>query len=107
MKKFTRWLIEIADDVLAYVLTVVGILFSNIVPMMKSNEPFALDIGAWRIAGSIIIAVLIVGKQEQLTPDEKGSTAKAREGRHKKFGSRMSNALAQGVMWSYIMNMAG
>lgn len=104
-KKFFTWLADVTDDVLAYVLTVVGILFSNIVPLMQSNEPFYLDIGKWRIAGAMIIALLFVSKQEQLPTDDKTNTAKAREGRRRNFAYRMSYALSQGFMWSQLMNL--
>lgn len=107
VKKVFHNIAELADDVLAYILSVVGILFSNIIPLMQSNEAFTLDLGAWRIAGAFIISFLLIGKQEQLSPDEEGNTAKARAGRKSRFWIRMSNALAQGFMWAQLMNIAG
>jgi hypothetical protein len=104
LKSFFKWLGDILDDVLAYILTVVGILFSNIMPLMQGNESFDIDIGKWRIIGALIIALIVVGKQEQL-PSDKETSAKAREGRRSRFFIRMSNALAQGFMWSYLANM--
>lgn len=103
MKKFRKWIVDIADDVLAYVLTVLGILFSNILPLMQSNEPFNLDIGIWRIIGAMVISILLVSKHEQL-PIDNETAAKAREGRRKNFGYRMSYALSQGFMWSMLVN---
>jgi hypothetical protein len=106
MKKVFRTLFDIADSVLAYILTVAGILFSNVVPLIKSNEPFTIDMGIWRIAASMVIAFIFVGQQEQLTADESGSNAKAREGRRKNFKNRMANALAHGFMWAQLINIA-
>lgn len=45
LKKFFSWLADILDDILAYILTVVGILFSNAAPLLKNNEPLVLDKG--------------------------------------------------------------
>lgn len=107
MKKFIKWFVDIIDDVLAYVLTVIGILFSNAIPLLKSNEPFSLDIGAMRIIAACIVALLFVTNQEKLTADETGSKAIAKQGRKKNFKARMINALSQGFMWSQVMNMVG
>ena len=106
IKTFFKWLIDALDDVLAYVLTVVGIMASTYLPMLKTGEPINVDIGVWKIALSAIVALMIVGKGEHLETDESGDKAKSKAGRKKRFWTRMSNALAQGVMWSQIMNMA-
>lgn len=100
MKKFWRDIFEILDDILAYVLTVVGILFSNALTLMTSNEPFKLDMGLWRIAAAMVIAFVFVGQQEQIKPDATGNKATSREGRRHNFKARMVNALAHGFMWS-------
>ena len=100
MKKFWKDVLEIADDVLAYVLTVIGILFSNALTLMSSNEPFTLDLGAWRIAAAMVIAFVFVGRQEQIKPDDNGNKVASREGRRRNFKTRMVNALAHGFMWS-------
>jgi hypothetical protein len=104
LKSFLKWLGDILDDILAYILTVVGILFSNIMPLMQGNESFDMNFGKWRIIGALIIALIVVGKQEQL-PAEKETLAKAREGRRRNFWYRMSYALSQGFMWSALVNM--
>jgi hypothetical protein len=96
MKKFLKWIANIADDVLAYVLTVAGILFSNVLPYLNSNESFAVHISAWRISGALLVALLITLWQETLKPDEDGSKVLSRQGRKKKFIQRMFNALLFG-----------
>lgn len=104
MKKLLKTMGDVADDVLAYVLTVVGILFSNALPLLKTNEPFSLDMGVWRIGAAMVVALVFIGHQEKITPDDEGSKARSREGRRKNFKIRMVNALAQGVLWSTITN---
>lgn len=108
MKKFYKWFVEIIDDILAYVLTVVGILFSNAIPLLKTNEPLTIDIGYMRIVAACIVALLFVTNQEKLIADpETGSKVIAKQGRKKNFKARMINALSQGFMWSQVMNMVG
>jgi len=96
MKKFWKFIINIADDVLAYILTVIGILFSNIVPLMQGNENIVININAWKISSALVVALLITLWQETLKPDEDGQKIKSREGRKKKFIQRMFNALMFG-----------
>lgn len=105
IKKFFKALGDILDDVLAYVLTVVGILFSNVVPMLKTNEPIVIDIGMMRIVAACIVAILFVSNQESVHEIDGETKAKAKEGRRKNFKKRMINALSQGFMWSQVMNM--
>ena len=107
LKKFFSWLADTLDDVLAYVLTVVGILFSNAVPLLKNNEPLILDMGMMRIVAACIVAILFVSNQESVGETEGETKAKAKEGRRKNFKKRMINALSQGFMWSQVMNMVG
>jgi hypothetical protein len=107
MKKFFKAFVDILDDILAYILTVIGILFSNVIPMLKTNEPLRIDIGAMRIIAACIVAFLFIKDQEKLAIDETGSKVNAKAGRKKNFRARMTNALAQGFMWSQVMNMVG
>ena len=106
LKTFFKWLGDILDDILAYVLTVVGILASAYLPLLKSGEAINVDLGIWKLALSAIVALMIVGTGEQLDDNDIIDKAKSKAGRKKRFWQRMSNALAQGVMWSQIMNMA-
>lgn len=107
IKSFFKWLGDVLDDVLAYVLTVVGILFSNVLPMLKSNDPISLDIGVMRIVAACIVALLFVNDQEKVGAADTETKAKAKEGKRANFRKRMTNALAQGFMWSQVMNMVG
>lgn len=104
INRFFKKLGDILDDVLAYILTVVGILFSNAIPMFKSGEAIVIDLGIIRIIVAMIIAILFVSDQENLGKTEGETRAIVKQGRRKNFRKRMANALAQGVMWSYFLN---
>lgn len=105
LKKFWSWFIEWADDVLAYVLTLAGILLSNGLAMLKTNDVIVLDMSPMRLVLASIVALMVVTRQEAIPNDPSGNTSKAREGRRKNFGIRMGNAIAQGFMWSQLMNL--
>ena len=79
IKNFFRAVGDVLDDVLAYVLTVIGILFSNVVPLLKSNEPLSIDIGAMRIVAACIVAILFVSNQESVHEADGETKAKAKE----------------------------
>lgn len=105
MKKIFKNLFNILDDVLAYLLTLLGILLSNGITMMKNNEEIKLDFSLFKILISAAVAFIMVVKQEIVIPDEQGNTIKAKEGRRKRFLYRMSNALAQGFMWTQLSSL--
>lgn len=104
LKRFWAWFIDWIDDVLAYILTVTGILLSNGLSMLKTNDAIVLDMSPMRLVLSAIIALMVVTRQEAI-PSEPTSKAAAKEGRRKNFGIRMGNAIAQGFMWSQLMNL--
>jgi len=105
LKKIWYKVFDVLDDILAYILTVIGILASNYLPLLKTNDPIDISITWWRVGLAAIMALLVIGKQESLDMDENGSTEKARAGRRKRFSTRMVNALAQGVMWSQLISL--
>lgn len=107
MQKVTRFLHKLADvldDVLAYILTIVGILASNYLADMKTHEAINIQLDWWRIGLSAVIALMVVGKSEQLDGDGE-MKSKSREGRKKRFLIRMANALSQGITWSVLLNL--
>jgi hypothetical protein len=106
IKQFWNKFFDLLDDILAYILTIIGILCSNYLPLLKSNEEININIGIWKIVLASIVALMIIGRQENLDIDENGSKIKAKEGRKKRFFSRMMNALAQGIMWNQLMQLA-
>jgi len=100
IKKFWSWFVDWADDVLAYILTVAGILLSNGLSMLKTNEAISLDMSPMRLVLSAIVALMVVTRQETVSSDPK-----AKEGKRHNFGVRMGNAVAQGFMWAQLMNL--
>lgn len=104
LKKFWTWFVDFADDVLAYILTLAGILLSNGLSMLKTNDAIVLDMSPMRLVLAAIVALMVVTRQEAI-PNEPTNKAQAREGRRKNFGIRMGNAIAQGFMWSQLMNL--
>jgi len=99
-RRFWNKFVDIFDDFLAYILTIIGILYSTYQPMLQTTGHISFDIDWQRIVVAAIGALLVIGKQEQLTPDREGDKTAAREGRKNRFVLRMINALGQGVLWS-------
>lgn len=106
IKAFWNKAFDIIDDILAYILTIIGIIISNYIPLLKTSGTIHIEADWWRLAISAIVALMIIGKQETLMLDENGSTDKAKAGRKKKFSLRMFNALSQGMAWAQLIDMA-
>lgn len=106
MKAFWHKTFDVLDDIMAYILTIIGIIAANYIPLLKTTSIIRIDVDWWRIAIAAIVALMIVGKQEVLDTDENGDKTKSREGRKKRFSYRMFNALAQGMAWQQIIDMA-
>lgn len=106
IKAFWNKVIDVVDDFLAYFLTIIGIMISNYIPLLKTTGTINIQADWWRIGISAVVALMIVGKQESLDTDENGSTLKAKEGRKKRFTIRMFNALSQGMAWQQLIDMA-
>jgi hypothetical protein len=103
---FISKLFDIVDDILAYILTIIGIVLSAYLPLLKNTSPIDIKLDWWRLGIAAFVALLIVGKQEELDVDETGSKNKSKEGRKKHFIVRMANALSQGVAWNTIIQLA-
>jgi hypothetical protein len=97
---------DVIDGFLAYILTILGIVISAYIPLLKSTNTINITIDWWRIGISAVVALVIIGKQESLDTDENGSKDKSKAGRKKRFASRMTNAVAQGIMWDTLINLA-
>jgi hypothetical protein len=105
LKQFGNKVIDFLDDFLAYLLTIIGILSSTYIPMLKEKGSINLDIDWGRFILAAVVALLVIGKQERLIGDSEGNTIKAREGRRKNFLLRMANALGQGMLWSQLSSL--
>jgi len=105
-RAFWKKFFDVLDDFLAYALTIIGIVAANYIPLLKTQAVIHIEVDWWRLAISAIVALMIVGKQEVLDTDENGDKTKSREGRKKRFSFRMFNALAQGMAWQQLIDMA-
>jgi hypothetical protein len=105
IKQFWNKVFDFLDDVLAYLLTIIGILSSTYLPLLKVQGDINIKVDLGRVAIAAVAALLVIGKQEQIVPDKEGDSVKAREGRKRKFLLRMINSLGQGVLWSTISNL--
>jgi amino acid transporter len=106
MKKFWKFIINISDDVLAYILSVSGVFFSSSYSSWKAKEEITLDFSFSVIALSLFIALLVTFWLEALKKDENGSKEKSREGRRKKFFFRMASAMLYGIAAPQIIDKA-
>jgi hypothetical protein len=102
LSRFLHKLADVLDDVLAYILTVAGIIASNYLPIFQRNEPLDIQVGWYKLALAALIAFVIVGRGEHLDADEDGTKTRSRIGRRKRFWSRMANAVSQGFMWAQL-----
>jgi hypothetical protein len=105
LKQFWNKVFDFLDDILAYILTIIGIISSTYIPLLKTKGDIDINVDWGRIAIAAIVALLIINKSEQLTPDEAGDKSKSKAGRKNRFLFRMINALGQGVLWSQITNL--
>jgi hypothetical protein len=104
-KKAWDRFVDVVDDFLAYIMTMAGILASNYIPLLKTGGMIDIKLGWGRIVLAAIVALLVVGKQEYI-PNKGDTAVAARAGRKSNFIMRMANALAQGMMWSQIVQLA-
>jgi hypothetical protein len=106
LKQFWNKVFDFLDDILAYILTIIGIIVSNYIPLLKTSGTIHIEADWWRLGISAIVALMLIGKQEALVADNEGSIDKAKAGRKKKFSLRMFNALSQGMAWAQLIDMA-
>lgn len=91
MKTFLKKLWDVADDVLAYILTVVGILAANYIPMLESGQTITIDVGIGRVVVAGLVALLVVGYSET-----KGDN---KDGKKSNWKLRYMNAIMHGLGW--------
>jgi hypothetical protein len=97
MKKIWKWIVDVSDDVLAYLLTVVGILASNYIPMLQTGEHINIELSIGRVIIAGLVALLLVGWQENKGDDKVGKKAN--------FKLRMINAVAHGLAWPTVLKV--
>ena len=99
--------VDVADDVLAYCLTVAGILAANYIPLLQSGQPINIDLGLGRVIIAGLVGLVLVGYQEQkgIVGADADTAAKVRAGKRANFKIRMINALMHGVAWPSILKI--
>jgi len=97
---FHRWLSETWDDVLVYVLTLLGVIMAQFLPALKSSADFDLTVTGPRVLVASVVALWLVLQDE----DTKGD-AIAKKGKKANLKRRLSAALTQGFTWSTLTGM--
>ena len=90
--------IDLVDSFFAYVMTVLGVVISNYIPELGKNSVINVKLDTVRLLLSAVVALMIVGQQET-----KGDPI----GKRKNFIPRMANALAHGIAWNSLIQIAG
>jgi hypothetical protein len=93
MAKALNKIIDLLDDVLAYALTVAGILVSNYLPDLSSKGKINIEIDVGRVILALIVALILINKTEKTD-----GKPESRAARRKNFVIRMVNALSQGAL---------
>lgn len=95
-----KFLAEAWDDVLVYVLTLLGVLMAQFLPMLKGSADFDIAINGPRLVVASVVALYLVLQDE----DPKGDPI-AKKGKKGAIKRRMSAALTQGFTWSTLTGM--
>lgn len=95
-----KWLTEFWDEALVYLLTLVGVLMAQFLPMLKAPDDFDIAVTAPRLIVASVVALYLVLQDE----DTKGDPV-ARRGKKGALKRRLKGALAQGFGWSTLTGM--
>jgi hypothetical protein len=102
MKRRTASILGFLDSFLAYIMTIVGVVFSAYLLPFESGNLGDVKISISSLAVSAVIALMVVGSQEYVPSDNEV----ARAGKRKNVFRRMGNAVANGMMWSQLITVA-
>lgn len=103
MKRRSAAILDFFDSFLAYIMTIIGILFSAYLPLFATGTLDTLKIKIPNLVVSAVVALVVIGKREYVP----GDNELARAGKRKNFLKRMGDAVAYGMMWSQIINIGG
>jgi len=100
MTKLTKWLSEAWDDVLVYVLTLLGVIMAQFLPYLKSVNDFDITVTGPRVLVASVVALWLVLQDE----DTKGDPI-AKRGKKAALKRRFSGAMTSGFSWSTLTGM--
>lgn len=100
MTKLTKWLSEAWDDVLVYVLTLLGVIMAQFLPYLKSSTDFDLTVTGPRVVVASVVALWLVLQDE----DTKGDPV-AKKSKKLALKRRFSSAMTNGFTWSTLTGM--
>lgn len=105
MPKTVRWFVEIWDDILVYLVTLLGVLVSQYLPVFKTGQAFDISTKVGPLIIGAVIALSFVLKDEEI-PQGADKTA-ARHGKRVNLRRRLSAGLSQGMMWATLTSSIG
>lgn len=96
----TKWIVEFWDEALVYLLTLVGVLMAQFLPLFKGGTDFDITVRWPRLLVASVVALWLVLRDE----DTKGDPV-ARKGKKGALRRRFSSALTSGFTWSTLTGM--
>jgi hypothetical protein len=105
LKRFWKWIVNISDDFLAYVITLGMILLTGEVNFVKEGSIVAMSQENAQMLSAGIAAFIILKWQESLDETNEELKARSKEGRKKHFNRRMVNAFMYGLAAPRIIEM--
>jgi hypothetical protein len=105
IKKIWKWIVDISDDFLAYIITMSTILMTGDVNFVKEGSIFAMSKENAQMLSAGIAAFMILKWQESLDETSEEVKMKSKEGRKKHFNKRMVNAFTYGLAAPRIIEM--
>lgn len=96
-----KFILDVWDDVLVYLITLLGVLASEYIKMFKSGSDFQIDVKFPQLAIASVIALLFVLQAEN---DNPGVTKEqAKKGKRLNLRRRLSLGLLHGMVWTQIV----
>jgi len=105
IKRFWKWIVNVADDFLAYVITLGMILLTGEVNFVKEGSVIVMSKENAQMLSAGIAAFIILKWQESLDETSEEMKVKSKEGRKKHFNKRMVNAFMYGLAAPRIIEM--
>lgn len=99
-----KWIVEVWDDLLVYLVTFLGVFVAQYLPAFKSGVEFDFSTKWTHLIIAAVISLSFVLKDEEIPAGV--DKASARQGKKNNLRRRLSSGLAQGMMWATLSGMA-